>query len=70
MQIPVLKGRTGTAKFYKNVVLRTQTCRPKTGLKHLRLLHDDAHAYKAHLVNEFLESKKVTVPPHPPFLSK
>ena len=72
MQIPVPKGRTVTAKFYKNVVLRKlkkyyKTRRPKTGLKHLRLLHDNAPAHKAHLVTEFLESEKVTVLPHPPF---
>ena len=53
MQIPVPKGRTVTAKFYKNVVLRKlkkyyKTRLPKTGLKHLRLLHDNAPAHKAH----------------------
>ena len=72
MQIPVPKGRTVTAKFYKNVVLRKlkkyyKTRRPKTKHKHLRLLHDNAPAHKAHLVTEFLESEKVTVLPHPPF---
>ena len=72
MKILVPKGRTVTAKFYKNVVLRKfkkyyKTRRPKTGLKHLRLLHDNAPAHKAHLVIEFLESEKVTVLPHPPF---
>ena len=71
-QIPVPKGRTATAKFYKNVVLRKlkkyyKTRRPKTGLKHLRLLHDNASAHKAHLVTEVLESEKVTVLPHSPF---
>ena len=73
MQIPVPKGRTVTAKFYKNVVLRKlkkyyKTRHPKTGLKHLRLLHDNAPARKAHLVTEFMGLKKVTVLPHPPFL--
>ena len=70
-KLPVPKGRTVTAKFYKNVVLRkieeTKMCHPKTGLKHLRLLHDNAPAHKAHLVTKFLESEKVTVLPHPPF---
>ena len=72
IQIAVPKGRTVTAKFYKNVVLRKlkkyhKICHPKTWLKHLRLLHDNAPAHKAHLVTEFLESAKVTVLPHPPF---
>ena len=71
--VMVPKSRTVTAKFYKNVVLRKlkkyyKTRRPKEGLKHLRLLHDNAPAHKAHLVTEFLESEKVTILPHPPFL--
>ena len=45
MQLPVPKGRTVTGAFYKNVVLKKlkahfKTRRPKTGLQHLRLLHD------------------------------
>ena len=73
MQIPAPKGRTVTAKFYKNVVLRKlkkyyKTRRPKTGLERLRLLQDNAPAHKAHLVTEFLESEMVTVLPHPQFL--
>lgn len=72
MQIPVPKGRTVTAKFYKNVVLKNlKSCykrrRPSTGIKYLRLLHDNAPAHKARLVTEFLASEKVTVLPHPPY---
>ena len=73
MQFPVPKGRTVTTKFYKNVVLRKlkkyyKTRRPKSGLEHHRLLHDNAPAHKAHLVTEFLESEMGTVLTHPPFL--
>ena len=49
IQIPVPKGRTVTGKFYKNVVLRKlknnyKSRRPKTGLKCVRLLHDNLEA--------------------------
>ena len=72
IQIPVPKGKTVTAKFYKNVVLRRlkkyyKTRHLKTGLKHLTHLHDNA---QAHLVTEFFEPEKVTVLPHPPFSPK
>lgn len=72
MQTAVPKGRTVTGKFYKNVVLRKlkkyyQKRRPKTGLKYVRLLHDNAPAHKARIVTDFLESEKVTVLPHPPY---
>ena len=72
IQIPMPKGRMVTGKFYKNVVLRKlknyyKSCHPKTGLKYVRLLHDNAPAHKAHIVTDFLESEKVTVLPHPQF---
>ena len=71
-QIPVPKGRTVTGKFYKNVVLRKlkiyyKSRRPKTGLKYVRLLHDNAPAHKARIVTDFFESEKVTDLPHPPY---
>ena len=73
IQILVPKGRTVTGKFYKNVVLRKlknyyKSRRPKTGLKCVRLLHDNAPAHKAGIfVTDFLESEKVTVLWHPPY---
>ena len=72
IQIPVPKARTVTGKFYKNVVLRKlknyyKSRRPKTGLKYVRLLQDNAPAHKARIVTDFLESEKVTVLPHPPY---
>ena len=39
---------------------------PKTGLQHLRPLHDNAPAHKTRIVTEYLEAEKVTVLPHPP----
>ena len=70
LQIPVTRGKTITAKFYRNIALRTlkkiyQIRRAKTGLKHLRLLHDHSPAHKALIVTEFFESEKVKVLPHP-----
>ena len=74
IQIPVPKGRTVTGKFYKNVVLGKlkndmyyKSRRPKTGLKYVRLLYDNAPAHNARIVTDFLESEKVTVLPHPPY---
>ena len=69
MQLPVPQGRTVTGAFYKNVVLirlkvHFKRRRPKTGLKHLRLLHDNAPAHKARIVTEFLDSEKVNYPPN------
>ena len=73
IQIPVPKGRTVTgSKFYKNIVLRKlknyykSRC-PKTGLKYVRLLHDNAPTHKARIVTDFLASEKVTLLPHPPY---
>jgi len=72
MQIPVPKGKTVTGKYYRDVVLqKLKKCykrrRPQTGLKYLRLLHDNAPAHKARIVTEFLKAEKVTVLPHPAF---
>ena len=72
IQIPVPKGRTVTDKFYKNVVLGKlknyyESRRPKTGLKYVRLLHDNAPAHMARIVADFLESEKFPVILHPPY---
>ena len=71
-KIPVPKGKTVTAKYYRDVALRKlkkvyKRRRPQTGLKYLRLLHDNAPAHKACIVTEFLESEKVKVLHHPPY---
>ena len=74
MQLAVSKGRTVTGAFYKNVVLKKlkaqfKRCRPKTGLKSLLLLYDNALAHKARIVAEFLESEKVNVFSTSPFFT-
>ena len=52
MQIAVPKGRGVSGSFYKNVVLKKlrtkmRKVRPKTGLQHVHLLHDNAPAHKS-----------------------
>ena len=56
MQLPIPKGRTVTGALYKHFVkAHFKRRHPKTGLKYLRLLHDDSPAHKARIVTEFLE---------------
>ena len=74
MQLPVPRGRTVTVPFYKNVVLIKLKApfkrrRPKTGLKYLRLLHDNAPAHKARIVTVFMESEKMNIRPQYPDLA-
>ena len=68
MQLPVPKGRTVTAAFYKTVLKKLKAHlrrrHRKTVFKCLLFLHDDAPAHKAHIVTEFLKSEKVNVFPH------
>jgi hypothetical protein len=50
IKVPVKKGKSITGKYYKDVVLKKlkkyyQKRRPVTGLKHIRLLHDNAPAH-------------------------
>ncbi|XP_060594912.1 histone-lysine N-methyltransferase SETMAR-like [Ruditapes philippinarum] len=76
-QVPIPKGRTVTAKFYKRIVLNKvdkyyRKRRPNTGMRGLYLLHDNATPHKADIVKKFLESKRVTVlnlPPYSPDLA-
>ena len=64
------KAERSQASSIKNVILRklkNKSRRPKTGLKYVRLLHDNAPAHKARIVTDFLELEKVTVLPYPPY---
>lgn len=72
VQVPVPKGRGITGRFYRDVVLKKlnkyyEKIRPKSGLRHIKLLHDNAPAHKAAVVTDFLTRKQVTVLPHPPY---
>ena len=71
IKVPVKKGKSITGKYYKDVVLKKlkkyyQKRRPATGIKHVRLLHDNAPAHTSAIVTAFLKKEKVTVLPHPP----
>jgi histone-lysine N-methyltransferase SETMAR len=72
IQVPVPKGRGITGKFYRDVVLKKLDkyfgkIRPKSGMRHIKLLHDNAPAHKAAIVTDFLAGKHVTVLQHPPY---
>ena len=72
IQISVPRGRTVTGTSYKRKTLRKlnkffEKRRPKTGLRGVRLLHDNAPAYTSSIVIDYLETKKVTVLPHPSY---
>ena len=63
IQVSVPKGRSVTAKFYKNVVFKKlnkyfRARRPKHGIKHVSLLHDNASSHKVHIVQDYLKKKK------------
>ena len=61
-QLPVPKKRSVNAKFYKKKVLTKvekyyRKLRPKTGMKGLFLLHDNATPHKSAIVKDFLEKR-------------
>ena len=60
------------ARFYKKKVLRKlvkfyQKRRPKTGIRGIYLLHDNASSHKAGSVTSFLKEQGVYVLEHPPY---
>ena len=68
IQIAVPKGKSVNARFYKGNVLHKLnkyflSHRPATGLRGVRLLHDNASSHKA----AHLKQEKVVQPPHPPY---
>ena len=72
VQIPIPNSKTITGHFYKNGVLSKvkkyyEKRRPRTGLRGLCLIHDNAAAHKCALVQDFLKEEHVTQLPHPPY---
>ena len=72
IQIAVPKGKSVNARFYKGNVLHKLkkyflSRRPATGLRGVRLLHDNASSDKAAIVCEYLKQEKVVELPHPPY---
>ena len=72
LQIPVPKGSFVTGKFYRESVLTQlvnfyQKRRLRTGVRGIKLLHDNALAYKSALVHEYLKESGLDVVDHPPY---
>ena len=70
IQIAVPEGKSVNARFYKGNVLHKlkkyfSNRRPSTGLRGVRLLHDNASSRKAAIVHEYLKQEKVVELPHP-----
>ena len=73
LQIPVPKGSSVTGKFYRESVLTQlvvfyQKRRPGTGVRGIKLLHDNAPAHKSAAVQEYLKESGLYVLDHPPYI--
>ena len=72
LQIPVLIGSSVTGKFYRGSVL-TQLVdfyhkrRPRTGVRGIKLLHDNAPAHKSATLQDYLKESGLDVLDHPPY---
>ena len=69
---PVPKGSSVTVKFYRESVLTQlvdfyQKRRPHTGVRGIKLLHDNAPAHKSATVQEYLKESGLDVLDHPPY---
>ena len=51
----------------KKMRTKIRTARPKTGLQHMHLLHNNFSAHKSLTVAQVLKSEKVNVLSHPPY---
>ena len=74
IEIAVPKGKSVNARFYKGNVLHKlkkgfSSRRAATGLRGVRLLHDNASSHKAAIVREYLKQEKVVELPYPPYSS-
>ena len=72
LQILVPKGSSVTGKFYRESVLTQlvdfyQKRRPRTGVRGIKLLHDNAPAHKYATVQEYLKELGLDVLDHPPY---
>ena len=72
LHIPVPKGSSVTAKFYRESVLTHlvdfyQKRRPCTGVRGIKILHDNAPTHKSATVQEYLKESGLNVLDHPPY---
>ena len=71
LQIPVSKGSSVTGKFYRESVLTQlvdiyQKRRPRTGVRGINVLHDNAPAHNYATVQEYLKDSGLHVLDHLP----
>ena len=72
LQIPVPKGSSVTGKFYRKSVLTQlfdiyQKRRPCTGVRGIKLLHDNAPAHRSPTVQEYLKESGLDVLDYPQY---
>ena len=72
LHIPVPKGSSVNGKFYGESVPTElvdfyQKRRPRTGVRGIKLLHDNAPAHKSATVQEYLKESGLDVLDHPPY---
>ena len=72
LQIPVPKGSSVTGKFYRESVLTQivdfyQKRRLLTGVRGIKLIHDNAPAHKSATLQEYLKESGLDVLDHPPY---
>ena len=66
------KGATVTKKWYTDVCLKAvfeaiEQRRPKSGLRGIKLHHDNAPAHKAAYTMDYIQEKGITTLPYPPY---
>lgn len=71
-QIPVPQGHTVTGIFYAQQVLPAilhhyEEARPRTGVRGIKLLHDNAPAHKSTTVQTYLQTNGLKTLPHPAY---
>ena len=72
LQIPAPKGSSVTGKFYRESVLTQvvdfyQKHRPRTSVRGIKLLHDNAPAHKSTTIQKYLKESGLDVLGHPPY---
>ena len=72
LQVPVSKGSSVTGQFYKEQILEKfvkvyTERRPRTFMRGLHLLQDNALAHKSDVVANYLQEMNLKVMEHPPY---
>ena len=71
-RIPVPERKTVTGNFYAEQVLPAfvnhyTTTRPRTGMRGMKLLHDNAPAYCSAVVQDYFKTQGLKTLPHPAY---